>query len=361
MELFDIDEYDLKGRLDQFLFGSDSKSSYEDSDNFDEFDESVEDIDFSSLDGENFKTNFTKVNTKIQKVIVPQDRSVIVEGTARRRFKRPEVRKAVKEVKQTRDTQKSASNNVSRRSNVIKPFARRKVIQDLPVEKNATIRGRNRKLISKVIVPRDREVIVEGISKFILSQDKRDEKIKQIGYKDGKKLKELILEINNDTDIDFNLNLFDPSMPLDYLYATSQNLNNRVTVAGGNAQYSDICFNLLANPPIIHSAYFTFSGPSGQLTKQTALAMKFINKNMQGYKKIDPVNLSLKIDNMQTFNYVIAFDLNDSLNRPFIPDGMDVINYTIFAGMRVTMAYFYEQVQIKDVFYEEARESKRLL
>jgi hypothetical protein len=358
MELFDIDEYDLKGRLNQFLYGSGYESSYEDSDNFDDFDESVEDIDFSSLDGENFKTNFTKVNTKIQKVIVPQNRSVIVEGTARRRFKRPEVNKAIK---RTRDVQKSASNEVLSRSNVTKPFTRKKVIEDIPVKKNAMISGRNKKLISKVIVPRDREVIVEGISKFILSQDKRDERIKQIGYKNGKKLKELILEINNDTDIDFNLNLFDPSMPLDYLYSTSQNLNNRVTVAGGNAQYSDILFNLLANPPIIHSAFFTFTGPSGQLIKQEALAMKFINKNMQGYKKVDPVNLSLKIDNMQTFNNVIAFDLYESLNRPFIPDGMDVINYTIFAGMRVTMAYFYEQVQIKGVFYEEARESKRLL
>ncbi len=358
MELFDIDEYDLKGRLNQFLYGSDSESSYEDSDNFDDFDESVEDIDFSSLDGDDFQTSFSKVNTKIQKVIIPKDRKVIVEGTARRRFKRPQV---VKSIKRTRDVQKSASNEVLRESNQSINQPRRKLIKNLPVERNATIKGRNRKLVSKVIVPRDREVIVEGISKFILSQDKRDERIKQIGYKDGKKLKELILEINNDSEIDFNLNLFDPSMPLDYLYSTSQNLNNRVTVAGGNAQYSDILFNLLANPPIIHSAYFTFTGPSGQLIKQEALAMKFINKNMQGFKKIDPVNLSLKIDNMQTFNNVIAFDLHESLNRPFIPDGMDVVNYTIFAGMTVTMAFFYEQVQIKGVFYEEARESKRLL
>jgi subtilase family serine protease len=89
--------------------------------------------------------------------------------------------------------------------------------------------------------------------------------------------------------------------------------------------------------------------------------MQFTNKNAQGYKKIDPVNLSLKIDTMQVFNNVIAFDLQESLNRPFIPDGMDVINYTIYAGVKATLVFFYEQIHIKDVYYDEARKSKILL
>jgi hypothetical protein len=64
---------------------------------------------------------------------------------------------------------------------------------------------------------------------------------------------------------------------------------------------------------------------------------------------------------MQVFNNVIAFDLHESLNRPFIPDGMDVINYTIFAGVKATLVFFYEQIHIKDVYYHEARNSKTLL
>ena len=120
-------------------------------------------------------------------------------------------------------------------------------------------------------------------------------------------------------------------------------------------------FNILANPPIIHSAYFTFEGTQGKIRSQESLAMQFVNKNAQGFRKVDPVNLSLKIDNMQTFNNVIAFDLHDSLNRPYIPDGMDTINYTIYAGVQATLVFFYEQVHLKDLYYEEARKSKTLL
>lgn len=358
MELFDIDEYDLDGRLNQFLNGTGSQSLFEDSDDFDDFDSSVEDIDFCEFSGDTFTNSFAKVNDKISKVIIPKNRNVIVEGSSRR-FQKPINSRLISSKRPSKSLDYNNNKFRTKPKNI--PPTRQRILNEIPIENNAIIRGRSEKLLNKVIVPRDRKVIVEGVSKFILSQDKRDEKIKQIGYYKGKKLKELIIEINNDTDIDFDVNLFDPSMPLDYLYSTSQNLNNRITIAGGNAQYTDVLFNILGNPPIIHSAYFTFNGPSGQILKQEALALKFINKNIQGYKKIDPVNLSLKIDNMQTTNDVVAFELHESLNRPFIPDGMDTITYTIYAGMRVTMAFFYEQVQIKEVFYKEARESKRLL
>jgi hypothetical protein len=46
------------------------------------------------------------------------------------------------------------------------------------------------------------------------------------------------------------------------------------------------------------------------------------------------------------------------LGRPFIPDGMDVIEYKILAGNSVTMCFFYKQVSLKKVFIEEARTSK---
>ena len=347
MELYD-NEYDLSGRLNQFLFGEGKTSSFEDSD-FDEVDDVLEDFDFSNLDGNNFQQNLAKVNTQIQKVIVPRNRKVIVEGDTSPITKNPQGIATKRVVRNKRSLTRETSRN------------EQQDVENIPIEKNATIKGRNKKLISKIVIPRDRNVIVEGANKLLLSEDKRDDLVKKLGYFNGKKLQELIIEIDNVGETDFPISLFDPSMPLDYLYNTSQNLNNRIIVGGGALQYSDLMFNQLANPLLIHSAYFTFDGTNSQIMSQESLAMQFTNKNAQGFKKIDPVNLSLKIDNMQVFNNVIAFDLHESLNRPFIPDGMDVINYTIYAGVKATLVFFYEQVHVKDLYYEEARKSKTLL
>jgi hypothetical protein len=348
MELFDINEYDLHGRLNQFLSAAGKMPEVEE-DGFDEIDDILDDLDFSDFDGDNFKQNFAKVKSRINKVVVPKNRTVIVEGQQKPTL----VSKRVKPSRQKSSLKSDSSRNKIAQRNV----------DGIPVQQNEQVqlKGRNKKLISKVIIPKERNVIVEGASKMMLSEDKRNTMIKQLGYFNGKKLQELIIEIDNDTEIDFVLSLFDPSMPLDYLYSTSQNLNNRITVGGGALQYSDLMFNILANPPLIHSAYFTLEGTTAQVLKQEVLAMKFVNKNAQGYKKVDPVNLSLKIDTMQVFNNSIAFDLHESLNRPFIPDGMDVINYTIYAGIKATLVFFYEQIHIKDVYYDEARKSKLLL
>jgi hypothetical protein len=348
MELFDINEYDLHGRLNQFLSAAGKMPEVEE-DGFDEIDDILDDFDFSDFDGDNFKENFAKVKSRINKVIVPKNRTVIVEGKQTPTL----VSKRVQPVRQKSSLKSDSSINR-------KP---QRDVEGIPVQKGEEVqlKGRNKKLISKVIIPNDRNVVVEGASKMMLSEDKRDTLIKQLGYYNGKKLQELIIEIDNNSENDFVLSLFDPSMPLDYLYSTSQNLNNRITVGGGALQYSDLMFNILANPLLIHSAYFTLEGTTPQILRQEVLAMRFLNKNAQGYQKIDPVNLSLKIDTMQVFNNVIAFDLHESLNRPFIPDGMDVINYTIYAGVKATLVFFYEQIHIKDVYYDEARKSKILL
>lgn len=347
MELFDIQEYDLHGRLNQFLSGERSEDSFND-DDFDHIDTLIDDIDFTNFDGDNFKQNFARVKSKINKVVVPAGREVVIEGR-----KRPA---RISKIPMPKSGQKSSLKSDS-------SIKQKPDIQDIPVQdgEQVILKGRNKKLVSKVMIPKDRNVIVEGASKMMLSEDKRNNLVKQLGYFQGKKLQELIIEIDNQSENDFPVALFDPSMPLDYLYSTSQNLNNRITVGGGALQYSDLMFNILANPPLIHSAYITIEGTNSQILSQEVLAMQFANKNAQGYKKIDPVNLSLKLDTMQFFNNVIAFDLHESLNRPFIPDGMDVINYTIYAGVKATIVFFYEQIHIKDVYYDEARKSKILL
>ncbi len=70
---------------------------------------------------------------------------------------------------------------------------------------SADIRG-GKKVIGKIIVPEGREVSIQGVSEFILSND--HDKEKNIGYYQGKKLKELVLAITNDTDVNFDLELF---------------------------------------------------------------------------------------------------------------------------------------------------------
>lgn len=352
MELFDIQEYDLQGRLNQFLANAKQQNNAVEYDDFDEIDVLIDETDFSDFEGNTFKENFAKVKSRITKVKVPNGRKVIIEG--KQQFITPRTTKVVKRQRMSERSLKSDSS-IKR--------AQTGEIEGIPVQdgEQVILKGRNKKLVSKVMIPKDRNVIVEGASKMMLSEDKRDTLIKQLGYHEGKKLQELIIEIDNTSEIDFPISLFDPSMPLDYLYNTSQNLNNRITVGGGALQYSDLTFNILANPLLIHSAYITFEGTTQQVSRQEVLAMQFANKNAQGYKKIDPVNLSLKIDTMQVFNNVIAFDLHESLNRPYIPDGMDVINYTIYAGVKATIVFFYEQIHIKDVYYDEARKSKILL
>jgi hypothetical protein len=305
MELWDAEDYSgLDARLNNFLRGR-GNSTFTSNEEFNYFEDAVNNLDFSSIDGgsDDFKKIFRKVNRTID------------------------------------NNKRLSPNNVSAQS--CAPF------------------GQNKS--SRVVVPRDKPVIVENVSKFILSQTRKDEALKNIGYKDGKKLKELVLVIANDSDIDFNVNLFDPSMPLDYLYSTSQNLNDKIIVQGGLIQYTDVLFNILANPVMIHNAYCTVSGSNSDIERQVTVPIQFKNKNLQGHVLIDPFNLSLTIDTMQVANNIISFNFQQSIGRPYFPDGMDTMNYTVYANTNVTMAFFYEQISLKKVFYEEARKSKRLL
>jgi hypothetical protein len=277
---------------------------------FDNFDNAISDIDFSELKGD-FKRSLNSVNRKIEK-----------KSTKGRFVRKP-----------------------------------KSVIKDIPVRKKATITAN--KPISKVIVPSDKKVIVENVSKFILSQKPEAESIKTLGYYKGQKLNLMTLIFNNNSLLDFNLEVFNPSMPLDYLYSTSLNLNNKIQVAGGAVAYSDVLFNLLANPALFINAKFVIAGP--QVQQQLSVPLQVINKSIEGVEKIDPLNVALQIDNMQVQNDMVVFDIMKNLNRPYIPDGMDVVSYKVLAGNTVTMSFWYKQVSLKKVFYKEARDSRPLL
>ena len=220
----------------------------------------------------------------------------------------------------------------------------------------------NSKTINRIIVPDDKKVIVEGVDNFILGKGEGCDSVKNIGYYKCKKLKELVIIMTNDSPNDFNLELFNPSMPMDYLFATSGNLNNKVSVAGGVVSYSDVLYNLLANPTHIVNAKFTYASANATLTQnQIAQPMFFKNKRIDGVVKIDPLNTQLQLDIYQFQPDVLFFDFQTALNRPFIPDGMDVIQYKVLAGASVTFSFFYRQKSLKRFFFDEATDNRKLL
>ena len=389
------EEYDLLGDLEnerpQEFFYEDFIGKDEDDYDEQEYEApeeeflSVEDIDFSSLDGKDLKKDFKKINRAVEgrkvvkreqpirkspekplkKVIVPTERKVIVEGAKapiRPVTKRPE--KSLIKTKPTvqRETIKAQTRPTQQRPTQQRPTQKR---VDVPVKKGkAVIQSRfGKKTTERILVPQDRKVIVEGVDRFILSNTKESDAIKNIGYYKGEKLKELVLIINNNTQNDIDFELFNPSMPLDYLFSTSDNLNNRISVAGDNkVSYSDMLFNMLANPTLLPNAKFVCENPTdpNKAFKQFDIPLIFKNKNIAGHEKIHPIQNSLNTDIDQNQNNIVYWDIMGTLGRAFIPDGMDVISYKVLAGNLVTFGFYYKQVSLKRFFFKEARDKKIL-
>jgi len=300
---------------DEVLFDSNDEDIYQKKPvNFDDVTDSLSDIDFSEIRGD-FKTGMKSISKKVDQKRKIKGKAIVKKG-------RP--------------------------------------IRNVPIKSKAIMHGPTEKKIGKVIVPNDRKVIIEGISRFMLDDSQESSSAKNIGFYKGKKLQELVFTINNTGALPFNFELFNPSMPLDYLYATGLNLNNKIEVSGNNpTQYSDVLFNILANPTFIPNAKFVVSGPL--LNDQVNQSLIFTNKNIEGKAKLNPYNAFLQKDILQFQNQILYFDLLKGLDRPFIPDGMDVVTYTILPQMIVTFGFYYKQVSLKRFFYEEARKSKSLL
>ena len=345
---------------------------------FDNFDDSISEIDFSEVRGD-FKSSFSRINKKlndkqtvIKSITAPEQTTIIVEG---KKQSIPVDYKAVKKPKNVQQGQmiggdeKFFKGNVSGKGNIenvslpypsqlvveggVSNLGRSKLRQQFPFDINQEVVVNTPN--SRVIVPAN-SVIVEGVSDFILDQSKEADSIRNIGYWKGKKLEKLILVLNNDSALDFSFSLFNPSMPLDYLYSTSLSLNNKIEVAGGVA-YTDVLFNILANPMLIRQAQIVVNG--ARQVEQQSIALQFQDKCANGTIEVVPLNLALKVDTMQVFSNTVSFDLYQSLNRPYIPDGMHVLNYTVLAGNTVTMCFYYEQKSIAKLFYKEARIKKK--
>lgn len=222
--------------------------------------------------------------------------------------------------------------------------------------RKAIVKRKKRFAPKQTITVGDNKIIVDKIDKIILD-DKHDSK--GIGYYEGKRLKELVFTINNEGLIDFEFDLFSPTMMQEYERATGLNLNDKIDVAGiGELKYSDVMFGMLANPMLIPNARISVSGTNA--SSQLSQSFKITNKGMNGYSTIKPINLSMLVDIYQVDANIVTFDMFKQLGRAYVPDGMDTIRYKVLAGNTVTMVFYYKQFQIKKFFFPETRDAKIL-
>ena len=380
-----------------------SFDGYEDDyDTGDDIDSAVYEVDFSQFDGDDFVSALNGVNKRVsaksgqvrRRRVPPRRRRVEQKRTLVRRT--APVRRQARPMERgmARPMQKPMAKRPMEKRPMAKPMAKRPTVKrptakpmtkkpmpqagvkpkrvlkktatqqfgykKVPIRESATIHGKGRGGTTKrVIVPSSQKVIVEGVDRFILSKGSKGDNLKNVGYYKGKKLKELVLSIDNNSALDFNVELFNPSEPLDYLYSTSGNLNNKIQVSGGITSYSDVLFNILANPTHLVNAKFTFAGLN--YVNQINQPLIFKNKSITGEQVVEPMQLALQVDNMQVIQEIVFFDIFNTLGRPFIPNGMDVIQYKVLAGNTVNFAFFYEQKDLRKFFFQEARDSKKLL
>lgn len=342
----------------------DDLDSYVDSD-FEEGDDSdVSDINDGSNDDDYYGGKIDIVSNNEDNIVSGEEESEtdddanFINDIDFSQFKGKDFKSSLKNVHKTYGKKKKKVQALKKREMVKKPLSKH-----IPISKGAIITGKKNqsgseaRTTKRIIVPSNQKVIIEGVDKFILGEDKCG--VKDIGYYKCKKLKELIFTMNNNSGVDFNVELFNPSEPLDYLFATSGNLNNKIQVAGGIVNYSDVLFNILANPTHIVNAKFTFAG--AMLQQQINQPLIFKNKSIAGDQKIEPLQLQLQVDTMQVANDIVFFDILKNLNRPFIPNGMDVVQYKVLAGSTVTFAFYYEQKDLRKFFFQEARNSKKII
>lgn len=299
---------------------------------------SIEDIDMLQFDGD-FDSDFSNFSEKINKVIAPADRRVIIEG-----------RKQM--TKRKRSLKKQFTEELHEQPVRI---PKDRIAGERIHEKFTDIDNK----VKRVLVSPDRKVIVQGVDELMFSKKPADDLYKRINYYKGEKLNEMLLFIDNSNNsVDFNFELFNSSMPLDYLYNTSLNLNDKIIVAGGQAaSYSDLLFNLLANPTMIVNAKFIFTG---NVKAQQNQAVTVKQKDIRGFQDAKVINPQFGIDIYQYQTDIAVMSFFESIGRPYIPDGMDVMQYKVLAGNTLIMALYYKQISLKKLVFKEALTSEKL-
>jgi len=345
-EVPEIEGWELSQDDDSIPFyGAEEKDKYEEleEEDFDNFDDDIEeqeessfldDIDFSDFSGSNFRACLKNCIKKVNKSI---DKS---KKAKEAREKKKALLKEKRAIIRKKKAEKAAIDSRSRKTRI-------------PIREGAILEDSHRfkKPKSKIIVPNNKKIIIEGVDKFMLSQVPQADLVKKIGYYKGKKLQELLLFVNNENSlIDFNFEIFNPSNPLDYVFSTSNNLNNKVQTSNPDLSYSDVLFNILANPVRIHNAQIIFSGTSAPFQGTQYFIVK--QKRIAGIQTVNPIQLSLNVDPYQFFSKINYFTFSDTLGQPYIPNGLDVVQYKVLAGSNCTFCFFYEQVDLRKLFYD---------
>jgi len=269
------------------------------------------DIDFSEIKGKSVKASLYKANDKLK-------RKNIVLGKNAKRKPLPLTKKhAVKQ------------NSIT----------------------NINAKGRNSKTIKNVIVSNDQKIIINGVSNFMI--DKSKDSLRNIGYWEGQKLNKLLFTFNNNLGNDIEIDLFNPNGSLKYFMANSQDLDDRIIVGDGSIKYSEVLFNILANPTMIPSARFSFNCPTdAQLERQINVPLIFNNKDLRSNTAVKPY--TFEIDEYQFQKNIVTFDIVESINRPFFPNGTDTCKYTIYAGTTASLCFFYKQHTLIEQFFKLA-------
>lgn len=302
-------------------------------------------IDFSSLVGD-FKTGLKKITkqsdinvNKITSIVAPTNRKVTISGKT-------------KPLSFFEDSKKTKTSRTPAK----------KIVNSLKLNKEW---GKKNNSKGSISVPSDREVIINGVNQFILDkQDCGALDLKSIGYCNGKKLKEMVFIINNEGNIDFTAELFNPSTPMDYYQATSQNINDKISVAGqgvDGVQYTDVLSHMMSNPTRIINSRITITAPdNNKLLAQRNINFGISQKDLRAYIDTTPINIPQLLDKFQFQSNIIAFNFAKELNRPYVPDGMDILRYTVLAGCTVSIAFYYEQKMLKKYFYKDMRDNKMI-
>lgn len=226
-----------------------------------------------------------------------------------------------------------------------------------PIKQNSTTNIKTKHLsgksksIKNILVSNDQKVIINGVSNFMI--DKTKDSLRNIGYWEGKKLNKLLLTFNNTNGNDLTLDLFNPNSWGKYFMANSQDLDDRIIVGDGSIKYSEVLFNIIANPTMIPSARFSFSCPTEeQLERQLNVPLNFTNKDLRSNTVVKPY--TFEIDEYQFQNNIVLFDIIESINRPFFPNGTDTAIYTIYAGTTASLCFYYKQYTLIEQFFKLA-------
>ncbi len=190
-----------------------------------------------------------------------------------------------------------------------------------------------------IYVPTDRGVQIYGAQKLCY------EKV-------GSQWDKIVLNIVNDNSFDITVDLFRPSTPYLYTQSTSLNINELITVGGGETiLYTDLLNYLTAN--ITRLSKIRVSGDNhAQL--QVPLTAKSLNFKADQLVIPKPFFQSI----FQYDKFAVEANLDEILSAPFFVDGLQWFQYTVLAGNNVTLGFDFKQIRLRDLLVDDFENEK---